>query len=107
MNNLGVEYVENAAPTANAGNDQTVASGKAFTLDAGGSTDPDGPGLNFQWTQIAGSPTVIQDPKKSKTTVTGIAGPKTLTYRVTATDQFGRSDADQVTINAVSKPTSK
>ena len=98
-NGLGVEYVENQAPVATAGPDREVASGQAFPLDATGSRDPD-PGdlLTFRWTQIAGSATTIQENKKAKTTVNGVSGPKSLTYRITVTDQFGRSTTDDVVI---------
>jgi hypothetical protein len=97
-NGLGVEYVENQAPVAAAGPDHKVASDQAFPLDATGSRDPDaGDLLTFRWTQI-GSLTTIQDTRKAKTTVNGVSGPKTLTYRITVTDQFGRSSTDDVVI---------
>ena len=40
----------NAAPVANAGADQNVATGSLVTLDAGASTDADGDILSFIWT---------------------------------------------------------
>ncbi|NJR13249.1 MAG: autotransporter domain-containing protein [Phyllobacteriaceae bacterium] len=40
----------NAAPVANAGPDQTVASGSLVQLDGSASTDPDGHALLFAWT---------------------------------------------------------
>ena len=99
-NGLGVEYVENSAPVAAAGPDREVASGAAFPLDATGSGDPDaGDLLLFRWTQFGGSTTTINDSNKAKATVTGVNGPKTLTYRITVTDQFGRSDTDDVVIS--------
>jgi hypothetical protein len=41
--------IANAAPTADAGADQTVGSGASFTLSAAASTDPDGDALSFVW----------------------------------------------------------
>ena len=41
----------NQAPTANAGADQTVASGATVNLTGAGSTDPDGDTLTYAWTQ--------------------------------------------------------
>jgi hypothetical protein len=100
---LQTEFVRNGVPTARAGADQTVASGTSFPLDGSGSSDPDGPsGLTFQWVQVAGPATSIADPKKAKTTVAGRSGPATLTYRLTVTDQFGRSSSDDVTVTVKS-----
>jgi hypothetical protein len=97
------EFLRNGVPVASAGVDQTVASGSSFTLNGSGSTDPDGTsGLSFQWVQIAGPASAIQDPKKAITSVAGQSGPKTLTYRLTVTDQFGRSNSDEVTVTVKS-----
>jgi hypothetical protein len=104
---VAIEYIVNHAPVAKAGPDQTVASGATITLDGSASTDPDGTsGLAFQWAQVAGTATVIQDDKSSKATVSGQTGPKTLTYRLTVRDPFGRTSSDDVTVT-VKDPGSK
>ena len=41
---------ENRAPTADAGDDQTVDEGDTVTLDGGGSRAPDGDTLSYRWT---------------------------------------------------------
>lgn len=44
----------NASPSADAGPDRTVRAGTTVTLDATGSTDPDGDSLSYAWTQSKG-----------------------------------------------------
>ncbi len=39
----------NTAPTADAGNDETVTTGSIVILDGSGSSDPDGDALNYHW----------------------------------------------------------
>jgi len=43
----------NAAPTANAGMDQSIQFGQTATLDGSGSSDPDGDLLSYQWTLVS------------------------------------------------------
>jgi hypothetical protein len=43
----------NQAPDANAGADQNVTAGAAVTLQGGGSTDPDGDALTFEWRTLS------------------------------------------------------
>jgi len=43
----------NSAPTANAGADQSATVGIEVTLAGGGSTDPDGDPLTFQWRSLS------------------------------------------------------
>ncbi len=43
---------QNAAPSADAGPDQTVAVGTEVIVDGGASVDPDGDGLSYAWTLL-------------------------------------------------------
>ena len=61
-----IGIVENAAPLANAGVDLTKDEGSIVALNAMASTDVDGDGLFFEWTQVSG-PTVSMDNPGSPT----------------------------------------
>jgi hypothetical protein len=88
----------NAAPTADAGPDQTVEcqNGSAdVTLDGTGSTDPDGDPLTYTWTDENGN-VIATGPTPTVTLPLG-----THTITLTVTDPDGFSDTDTVTINVV------
>jgi PKD repeat protein len=96
-------YYAGRPPVANAGTDKTVDSGKSFTLDATGSSQPGGGALGYLWTQIGGPPAVIRNRDQAVTVVEGVTGPATLTFRVTATGPSGLTDTDDVVVT-VKKP---
>jgi hypothetical protein len=49
----------NQIPTANAGSNQTVVYGDQVTLNGSASSDPDGDSLTYNWTQVSGTPVVL------------------------------------------------
>ena len=98
-----VDVVANAAPTADAGADQTVAAGATVTLTGGG-TDPDGDALTYAWSQNGGTATVaLSDATAQSPTFTAPAAADTLTFTLTVTDSVGNSASDTVTVT-VSPP---
>ena len=49
-----VNFTANHPPIARAGSDQVVSEGTLVTLNGSASSDPDGDGLSFSWTQFSG-----------------------------------------------------
>ena len=90
----------NTAPVADAGSDQTVSVGNTATLNAGGSSDPDGDPLTFSWTleKPAGSQATLSDPLAVCPQFTvDLAGE--YVCELTVNDGLVDSAPDQVTID--------
>lgn len=94
----------NEAPSAVADADaQTIDVGEEVTLDASGSSDPDGDNLSFNWSLDAPSGSSAQlsdDQVESPTFTPDVAGDYVAT--VTVDDGNGESDQADVTITAES-----
>jgi hypothetical protein len=89
----------NSAPTADAGDDQTVDEETTVTLDGTGSSDPDGDTLSFSWTQAAGPSVTLID---STTATPEFTAPEvdtatTLFFDLTVSDG-SKSDTDSVSV---------
>jgi len=97
---LVVVTVENRAPTADAGTDTTVVVGRLAALDGGGSSDPDGDALEYQWTQESGpSASLTGADTATPTFVPPSAG--AYVFRLNVSDGFGGTSEDTVTLTAV------
>ena len=95
-----VSISQNQAPTANAGQDQTVAAGAAVSLNGTGS-DPDNGISSWQWRQTAGTAVILTGAatQQARFTAPNIAtGSATLVFEVRATDAGGLSVTDTVTV---------
>ena len=88
----------NNPPIANAGANQTVASGASVQLDGSGSSDPDGNPITYAWSQTAGPTVTLSSTTAVKPTFTAPTGPATLTFQLVVNDGLVNSSPSSVTI---------
>jgi hypothetical protein len=81
--------------TANAGADQTVASGALVTLDGSGST---GEAPTYSWSQLSGPTVTLSDPGAVMPTFTAPTGPATLSFQLEVCDPAPLCNTDTVVI---------
>jgi hypothetical protein len=97
-----------ASPTANAGPNQSVASGAVVTLNGAASSDPGGLALTFAWTQTGGTAVALTVANTATPSFTApIVGPgaaAVLTFQLIVTNSSGVSSAPAtvtITVNPV------
>jgi hypothetical protein len=96
----------NVAPTANAGSNQTVASGVTVTLNGSASSDPDGSIASYAWTQTAGTPAVtLASATTAQPTFVAptVAMATTFTFSLVVSDNGGAASSAS-TVNVVVNP---
>lgn len=93
---------QNSDPTANAGNDRTVAFGDSVTLNGNGSSDPDNDTLSFSWTQTSGTNVNLTGANTSTPSFTAGNTAETLTFQLTVNDGNGGTDTDSVNVTVTS-----
>ena len=93
--------VQNVAPVAHAGVDQSKGVSSTVTLDGRGSTDDNGDALIYGWAQTGG-PAVTFTPNLSVITFTAPATSAVLTFTLTVTDTGALTGTDEVVITVTS-----
>ncbi len=92
----------NRAPSANAGNDQTITLPANANLSASASSDPDADNLSYSWTKVSGPSSTIASPS-SVSTVISFASNGVYVFRLTVSDgKF--SSVDDISIKVDSTP---
>jgi len=88
--------VENQAPVANAGSDQTIDEKTLTSLNGNASNDPDGTIVSYSWVQISGGNVAISNANQAVASITGpdVETDTPLTFQLTVTDNEGASSSD-------------
>ncbi|KXJ58297.1 MAG: Na-Ca exchanger/integrin-beta4 [Alteromonas sp. Nap_26] len=87
----------NQAPIVNAGSDFSALLRTTQTLQ-GSATDPEGALVSVQWEQTSGTMVTINDSATLVATFTTPNSATTLVFTLTATDEFGVTSSDTITI---------
>ncbi|UAY51322.1 PKD domain-containing protein [Ferruginibacter albus] len=87
----------NAAPTANAGTDQTIQLPTNNISLSGSGTDADGTIASYAWTKLSGGTATITSASSASTTVAGLAQ-GTYQFVLTVTDNQSATAKDTVTV---------
>jgi K319L-like, PKD domain/Bacterial Ig domain/Calcineurin-like phosphoesterase len=92
--------VQNNAPVANGGDDQTVSANTEVTLDGSKSSDEDGKLVSYKWEQTDGPKVDIKDSGEAKASFNApsLSEDSKLVFKLTIIDEQDASNSDDVTI---------
>ena len=90
-------------PVADAGPDQTVNEGEAVTLNAGGSSAPNGGTISYLWTQVGGPAVNLSNATSPSPSFHSpfVATSQVLSFQLTVTDAHGNSVNDFVDVSVI------
>lgn len=104
---INISVIYNTPPSANAGTDQSVSEGDAVNLDGSASSDPDGDGITFSWTQTAGTAVTLSDATASQPTFTApdvTPSGETLTFQLEVSDgSLSSTDTVDILVNNINQ----
>ena len=90
------------APVANAGADTTIAlPANSVVLNGGGSTDPGGETLTYQWTEVSGPGAATLGSAANVTTTAGQLQAGLYVFQLKVTDASGLSDSATVQVRVI------
>jgi len=92
--------VENQAPVANAGSDQSIDEKKQISLNGNASNDPDGTIVSYNWSQTSGTSVEITNANQAVASFTGpdVDTDTSFTFQLTVTDNEGATSSDTTTV---------
>ena len=101
--------VQNNAPVANGGDDQTVSANTEVTLDGSKSSDEDGKLVSYKWEQTDGPKVDIKDSDEAKASFNApsLSEDSKLVFKLTVIDDQDASDSDDVAMEVKSNTESK
>ena len=100
------DTVNNQAPNAVAGADQSVNEGVEVTLDGSSSSSPNGYALSYSWQQTGGSSVSLTNANSATASFTPeVSADANLTFELTVTDSVGSTASDEIIISVNNAPT--
>ena len=100
------DTVNNQAPNAVAGADQSVNEGVEVTLDGSSSSSPNGYALSYSWQQTGGSSVSLTNANSATASFTPeVSADANLTFDLTVTDSVGSTASDEIIISVNNAPT--
>ena len=100
------DTVNNQAPNAIAGADQSVNEGVEVSLDGSSSSSPNGYALSYSWQQTGASTVSLTNANSATASfVPDVSADAKLTFELTVTDSVGSTASDEVIISVNNAPT--